>query len=134
VSLRSAAAVRLARWARGLRRDAHALHLAARDPRVPWCAKLLALAVAGYALSPIDLIPDVIPVLGQLDDLVLVPFGIWAVVKLVPAPVMAELRERAERIAERPTSRLAAAAILVLWAAAFALVLWLARGWWSAPD
>jgi uncharacterized membrane protein YkvA (DUF1232 family) len=67
-------------WARSIKRDAHALYLAARDPRVPWYAKALALCVAGYALSPIDLIPDFIPVLGYLDDLILVPLGIWAVV------------------------------------------------------
>src|SRR5262249_2634369 len=69
-------------WAYALRRDVHAVYLAARDPRVPWYAKLLAMAVAGYALSPIDLIPDFIPVVGYLDDLIIVPLGIWLVVRL----------------------------------------------------
>ena len=71
-------------WARTIKRDTHAVYLSARDPRVPWYAKALALVVAGYALSPIDLIPDFIPVLGYLDDVILVPLGLWAVVKLIP--------------------------------------------------
>ena len=75
----------LRQWARTIKRDAQAIYLAARDPRVPWYAKVLALCVAGYALSPIDLIPDFVPVLGYLDDLLIVPLGILAVVKLGPA-------------------------------------------------
>lgn len=71
-------------WARLLKRDAHALYLAARDPRVPWYAKAMAIAVARYALSPINLIPDFIPVLGYLDDLIIVPAGIALVVRLIP--------------------------------------------------
>ena len=71
---------RLKEWARALRRDAHAVYLAAFDPRVPWYAKALALGVAAYAFSPIDLIPDFIPVLGLLDDLIIVPLGIALVV------------------------------------------------------
>jgi len=85
-------ASKLKDWSRTIKRDAHAVYLAARDPRVPWYAKALALCVAGYALSPIDLIPDFIPVLGYLDDVILVPFGIWAVVKLIPAEIMTEHR------------------------------------------
>src|SRR6188508_683789 len=81
---------RIKTWARNLKRDAHAIYLASRDPRVPWCAKALAIAVAAYALSPIDLIPDFIPVIGYLDDAVLVPLGILAVVKLIPAEIMAD--------------------------------------------
>jgi uncharacterized membrane protein YkvA (DUF1232 family) len=92
-------------WARLVRRDAHALYLAARDPRVPWHAKALAAAVAAYALSPIDLIPDFIPVLGYLDDLLLLPLGIAMVV--------------------RPVSRTAAAAIVTAWLAAILLAVWL---------
>ena len=76
---------RLKIWARSLSRDAHAIYLASRDPRVPWHAKVLAVAVAGYALSPIDLIPDFIPVIGYLDDLIILPLGIWLVVSLIPA-------------------------------------------------
>src|SRR4051795_12186587 len=91
-------------WARWLRGDARALYLAARDPRVPWYAKALAIAVAGYALSPIDLIPDFIPVIGYLDDLVIVPLGIWATRSLIPADVLAEYRVIA-RTTERPHSR-----------------------------
>ena len=108
-----------------IRRDAHAIYLAARDPRVPWYAKLLALCVAGYALSPIDLIPDFIPVLGYLDDVVIVPLGILAVVKLVPPNVMAEHRAAASLAADRPVSRTTAVVIVVIWAASIALTGWL---------
>src|SRR6266550_6329636 len=82
-------------WARAIRRDVVAVWIAARDPRVPWYAKALALAVAAYALSPIDLIPDFIPVLGYLDDLVIVPVGIFLVVRLIPPDIMAEHRAAA---------------------------------------
>ena len=75
---------RLKIWARRLSRDGHAIYLASRDPRVPWYVKFLAIAVAGYALSPIDLIPDFIPVVGYLDDLIIGPLGIWLVVSLIP--------------------------------------------------
>ena len=81
------ASVNVRRWARALVRDVHAVALAARDPRVPWYAKALALAVAAYALSPIDLIPDMIPVLGYLDDLLIVPLGLALVVRMIPAPL-----------------------------------------------
>ena len=84
-------------WARALKRDVHAIYLAARDPRTPWYAKVLAIVVAGYALSPIDLIPDFIPVLGYLDDLIIVPLGIWLVVSLIPEQAMAEYRAKASR-------------------------------------
>ena len=115
---------RLKDWARTLTSDVHALYLAGRDPRVPWYAKALALAVAGYALSPIDLIPDFIPVLGQVDDLIIVPLGIIAVVRLIPAPLMAEFRVRAGEIAERPSSRTAALAIAAIWVIAALLAFW----------
>jgi uncharacterized membrane protein YkvA (DUF1232 family) len=85
----------LRRWARAAKREARFLRLAATDPRVPWYAKLLAAAVAAYALSPIDLIPDFIPVLGWLDDLVLVPLGIWLAVHLIPRDLRDELRRKA---------------------------------------
>lgn len=116
---------RLKDWARIIKRDVHAVYLAARDPRTPWYAKLLAACVAGYALSPIDLIPDFIPVLGYLDDVLIVPLGILAVMKLVPAEVMAESRAEAARAAERPVSRNAAVVIGVIWALAIALSGWL---------
>jgi len=83
-------------WARAIRRDAHALYLAARDPRVSWLAKAVAIAVAAYALSPIDLIPDFIPVIGYLDDLIIVPLGIWLVVSLIPDEIMVEYRAKAD--------------------------------------
>lgn len=117
---------RLKDWARTLKRDVHAIYLAARDPRTPWYAKALALCVAGYALSPIDLIPDFIPVLGYLDDLVILPLGIWAVVKLIPPEVMAENRAAATVAAEGPTSRTAAVVIVFIWATSIALTAWLA--------
>jgi len=111
-------------WAGRLKRDVVALWLAARDPRTPWHAKALAGAVAAYALSPIDLIPDFIPILGWLDDLLIVPAGIWLAVRWVPPPLMAEFRERAAATV-RPRSRTAAAVIVALWLAAAGLLLWL---------
>jgi uncharacterized membrane protein YkvA (DUF1232 family) len=115
----------LERWARGLLRDVHALWLAARDPRTPWYANWLAAAVAAYALSPIDLIPDFIPILGYLDDLLLVPLGIWLAVRMIPPQVLAEHRAAAEKAAAQPRSCAAAAVIVALW-----IVCALAAGWW----
>jgi uncharacterized membrane protein YkvA (DUF1232 family) len=114
----------LKRWARGLIRDVHAVYLAAGDPRVPWYAKILAAAVAGYALSPIDLIPDFIPVLGYVDDLIIVPLGLWLVVSLIPAEVMAEYRIKAKQAGQRPRSRLAAVAIVTIWILSGAALGW----------
>src|SRR5215471_15484763 len=116
---------RLKSWARGVRRDVHALYLAARDPRVPWYAKALAAIVAGYALSPIDLIPDFIPVVGYLDDVILVPLGILLVMKLIPPRIMAEHRALAAAAQDRPVSRGAAITIVVIWLACAALAGWL---------
>ena len=112
-------------WARTIKRDAHAVYLAARDPRVPWYAKALAFCVAGYALSPLDLIPDFIPILGYLDDVVLVPLGMLAVVKLIPPHIMAEHRAAASLAAEKPVSRTAVFVIALIWAASIALAAWL---------
>jgi uncharacterized membrane protein YkvA (DUF1232 family) len=111
-------------WARALKRDTYAVYLAARDPRVPWPVKVLALAVAAYAFSPIDLIPDFIPVLGYLDDLILLPLGIWAVIRLVPPEVMAEHRATAAAALGRPTSWPAAILIAVVW-----VILAIAAAW-----
>ena len=119
---------RLKNWARVIKQDVHALYLASRDPRVPWYAKVLAVAVAGYALSPIDLIPDFIPVLGYLDDLVIVPLGIWVVVKMIAPEVMAEHRAAALTNLEKPVSVTAAILIVVIWIALTALAGWAA---WS---
>jgi uncharacterized membrane protein YkvA (DUF1232 family) len=115
---------RLERWARAVRRDVHALWLAARDPRTPWHAKALALVVAAYALSPIDLIPDVVPVLGYLDDAILLPLGVMLAIRLVPAEVLLDCRARAEAAAARPVSRAGAAVIVALWVAAAAGCAW----------
>ena len=120
---------RLKSWARTLRREAHALYLAARDPRTPWYAKALALAIAGYALSPIDLIPDFIPVLGLLDEALLLPIAIAGVLKLVPADVMAECRVIAAAAAERPVSWPAAVAIALVWLLAIGWSAWAAYRW-----
>lgn len=110
--------------AHALRVDTHAVWLSARDPRVPWYAKLLGLIVTGYALSPIDLIPDFIPVLGLLDDLILIPAGIWLVLRLIPDEVFAEHRASAEVASHRPVSRTGAAVIVLLWLAIVASVTW----------
>lgn len=110
-------------WARTIKRDAHALYLASRDPRVPWYAK--ALALAAYALSPFDLIPDFIPVLGYLDDLIIVPAGIWLVIGLIPPAVLDEHRKLAEATRDQPVSLLGAAAIVTLWFIAIAACAWL---------
>jgi uncharacterized membrane protein YkvA (DUF1232 family) len=112
-------------WARRLKRDVAAVSLAARDPRTPWPARLLAVAVVAYALSPIDLIPDAIPILGLLDDLVLVPIGLWLAIRLIPAAVLEEHRRAAA--GPLPRSRTAAAFIVALWiVSAVALMAW----WW----
>jgi uncharacterized membrane protein YkvA (DUF1232 family) len=116
---------RLGDWARAVKRDVWALWLAARDPRVPWYAKALAAAVVAYALSPIDLIPDFVPVLGYLDELIILPLGILLAIRLVPKPLMAEFRRRAERRDDRPKGRGVIAAVAAVWLAALALSLWL---------
>jgi uncharacterized membrane protein YkvA (DUF1232 family) len=121
---------RLKIWAHSLRQEVHAIYLAARDPRVPWYAKALAMAVAAYALSPIDLIPDFIPVLGYVDDLILVPLGVWATISLIPAEVLAEYRAVASRT-ERPVSRVAAVVIVMSWILSGAALTWVAIHRWA---
>ncbi|RKK02866.1 DUF1232 domain-containing protein [Pseudoroseomonas wenyumeiae] len=115
---------RIREWAGSIRRDVHALFLAARDPRTPWYAKAFALAVAAYALSPIDLIPDFIPVLGYLDEVILLPPAILLAIRLVPPEVMAEHRAAAMRAQGQPSSRAGAAAIVGIWLLVAALVWW----------
>jgi len=112
------------RWARKLLRDVHAVYLAAHDPRVPWYAKVLAITVAGYALSPIDLIPDFIPVLGYADDLIIVPLGIWLAVSLIPQEVMAEYRIKADEAGQRPRNAVAAIAIVAIWIVSLVALSW----------
>jgi len=111
-------------YARQLKSESYAVYLACRDPRTPWYAKLLAACVAGYAFSPIDLIPDFIPVLGYLDDLLLVPLGVALALKLIPPAVLAECRQKVQLQSDKPEPRrwLAAGVIVLLWIAAIALV------------
>lgn len=114
-------------WARRIKRDVVALWIAARDPRTPVLAKVAAGAVAAYALSPVDLIPDIVPVLGYLDDLLIVPLGIMLAVRLVPPPLMAEFRAAAAARQGRPISRGGLVLIVALWVlAAVLLVRWAA--------
>jgi uncharacterized membrane protein YkvA (DUF1232 family) len=117
---------RLRAWAAAIRRDVLALWIAARDFRTPFAAKALCAAIAAYALSPIDLIPDVIPVLGLLDEVLLLPPLILLAVRLVPPPLMAEFRAEAARRAERPTSRTGAALVIGIWVIALGLIAWAA--------
>ncbi len=118
----------LADRARLLKRDAYALYFAARHPRTPWYAKVLAAAVVAYALSPFDLIPDFIPVFGYLDDIIIVPLGIAAVVRLMPADVLADCRAQAQTRTERPVSWLGAAFMIVVWLAVATWLLFALRG------
>ena len=104
--------------ARQLKIEVHAIWLAYRDPRVPWHARLFAACVVGYAFSPIDLIPDFIPVLGYVDDLILIPLGVTLSLKMIPPPVMAECREKARDAMSdqgKPVNRAAAALIIAVW-------------------
>ena len=103
--------------ARQLKTDVYALYLAYKDPRTPWYARILAAVVVGYAFSPIDLIPDPIPILGYLDDLVLIPLGVYLAVKMVPTQVMVESREKAREVMAqgKPVNKLAAAIIVLVW-------------------
>jgi len=103
--------------ARHLKAETFVLYLAARDPRTPWYAKVLVAGIVAYAFSPIDLIPDFVPVLGYLDDVILIPLGIALAIKLVPHSVLAECRTRAQETIQngRPVSRVAGAVIIVIW-------------------
>ena len=100
-----------------LRRETYALYFACRDPRVPWYAKFFVACVVGYAFSPIDLIPDPIPILGYLDDLVLIPLGIALALKMIPPAVLEECREKAQALIDRgkPSSRVAASVVVLIW-------------------
>ncbi len=103
--------------ARQIKKETHAVYLAYKDPRVPWYARLFVALVVGYAFSPIDLIPDPIPILGYLDDLILIPLGIALALKMIPPDVIAECREKAQKAAreDKPTNWRAAAAIIAIW-------------------
>lgn len=113
--------------ARQLKKETYAIYIACKDPRVPWYARVFAAFVVAYAFSPIDLIPDFIPILGYLDDLVLVPLGIILVIKMIPPAVLAECREKAEVLMRKgkPTSRIAAIVIVAMWLSlAIVVVIW----------
>ena len=117
---------RMKSWARAIKRDIATLWLAVRHPDVPWYAKAIAAATVAYALSPIDLIPDFVPVLGYLDDIIIVPLGIMLAVRLIPQELLAGLRRQAEQTGRLPKSRAGLAAIVAIWliaAAALALSL-----------
>jgi uncharacterized membrane protein YkvA (DUF1232 family) len=114
---------KLKNLATGLKTETLTLYFAARDPRTPWCAKMLIACVVAYALSPIDLIPDFIPLLGYLDDLLLLPIGIYLALKLIPPAVLTESRQKASGITgELPKSRIAAIVIVILWVTAIMVV------------
>lgn len=115
----------LKRWAKLVKRDAVAVYYAARDKRTPVLARVLAVAIAAYAFSPIDLIPDFIPIIGYLDDLVIVPLGLLLVIRMLPAVVLQDSRDKALASLARPKSYLAAAVVLGIWLLCIALVVYL---------
>ena len=117
---------RLRQWAQAIKRDVHAVYLASKDPRVPWGAKALGVCIVAYALSPIDLIPDFIPVLGHLDELILLPLALLLVIRMIPPEIMAEHRAIAATAAAAPHSTGGAIAILTIWVALTCLFGWLA--------
>ena len=112
--------------ARQLKREVYALYFAVRDPRVPWYAKVLAGGIVAYALTPIDLIPDFLPVLGYLDEVILLPLGILLVRRMIPPAILAECRERAATLTTIPTSTVGAAMVIGMW-----LALTGVAGWWA---
>jgi len=114
-----------------IRVEAHAVWLAARDPRTPWAARVVGLLVAAYALSPIDLVPDFIPVLGLVDDAILIPAGVWLFERLMPSGRMAEHRAAAEAAAHRPTSWAGLLIVIALWLLAIALAWSFVRWAWD---
>lgn len=121
-------------WAKKVKRDGVTLWFAGRHPQAPWYAKVLGAFVVAYALSPIDLIPDFIPILGYLDDLILLPALIWLAIRMIPAPVLAECREQADQWMNadgaKPSSRIGAALIVVVWiGASFAFWQWAIKPW-----
>jgi uncharacterized membrane protein YkvA (DUF1232 family) len=120
--------------ARGQKGEVYALYLAYKNPRTPWYAKLIAALVVGYAFSPIDLIPDPIPILGYLDDLVLIPLGAYLAVKLIPTQVMEDSRRKAKEIMAqgKPVNKLAAAIIVLVWIGMAVLIAWLVYRWLKA--
>ncbi len=122
---------RIRQFARTLKRETYALYLAYQHPDTPWYARVWAFGVVAYAISPIDLIPDFIPILGFLDDAILLPVGIWIAIRLIPPSVMTECRARSHDILDKPTSpagRWAAVVIVILWLLLAGLVIKAVRG------
>ena len=135
--LKVAVAERLRRWAKAIKRDGVTLWFATRHNGVPWYAKALGIFVVAYALSPIDLVPDFIPVLGYLDDVILLPGLIWLAIRMIPAPVLADCRDRADQWMQtegaKPTSRAGAVLVVLVWlGASFILWRWVIRPWLGA--
>lgn len=115
---------KLKEMGRGAKRDGLALYFAARDPRVPWTVKALAVLVAAYVLSPIDLIPDFIPVIGYLDELVLVPVAVALIVRSLDPAIMEEHRAAAALVVDKPQSLLGAMVIVTLWITVALITIW----------
>jgi uncharacterized membrane protein YkvA (DUF1232 family) len=113
-------------WARSIKADVIALYIAAKDSRTPLSAKLISVAVVAYALSPIDLIPDFIPIIGYIDDLIIVPLGIILAIRLIPAPLMSEFRSLASDHERLPKSPTGAIAVICIWLVGAAAI-----GWWA---
>ena len=119
----------LKRFIHGVRVDAHAVWLAVRDPRTPMPIRIFGALVAAYALSPIDLIPDFVPILGLVDDLVILPVGIWLFTQLIPPRLWAEHRAMAEAAVRRPVSRAGMVIVLAMWIALATLLFFLIASW-----
>ncbi|HKR17422.1 YkvA family protein [Rhizorhapis sp.] len=119
----------LKRFIQGVRVDAHAVWFAVRDPRTPLPVRIFGALVAACALSPIDLIPDFVPVLGLIDDLVILPIGIWLFTQLIPKSLWAEYKRMAEAETHRPMSRAGAVMIIAIWLALAALVAFMVANW-----
>jgi uncharacterized membrane protein YkvA (DUF1232 family) len=120
--------MRLTTWrerARLLAREVYTLYFACRDPRTPWYAKAVAACVVAYALSPIDLVPDFVPVLGYVDDLVLIPMGVALVLKLIPEDVLADARQRADQVRMKLRNWVGAALIVLIWLVVAAVIAWI---------
>lgn len=122
---------KLKQRARALKAETYALYFAARHPHTPWYAKLMALLVVAYAFSPVDLVPDFVPALGYLDDLILIPLGIALTLRLVPEEVMRECRVHAETLRQKPVNWVAGALIVLVWIALSTLAGWWAYRWWQ---
>ncbi len=113
-------------WARSINADVVALYIAAKDSRTPLSAKLISVTVVAYALSPIDLIPDFVPIIGYIDDLIIVPLGIILAIRLIPPPLMSEFRSLASDHERLPKNQTGAIAVICIW-----LIGAVAIGWWA---